>query len=110
MTLMLPPGQLLALSDERDQWVRLALAWARSAYRSGYHAGHRNGYRTGYELAVRQWKITAAGMTHLGGPTFAEMDRKRYPPGGRLSWLIIRGRRYRPGGRQSPIIPRDGAA
>ena len=60
--------------------------------------------------AVTDWKVTAGGMTRLGGRTFAELDRRRYPPGGRLSWLIIRGRRYRPGGRQSPIIPRDGAA
>ena len=50
----------------------------------------RSGYRTGYELAVREWKITAAGMTHLGGPTYAELDRRRYPPGGRLSWIIPR--------------------
>ncbi len=87
-------ARVVALSDERDTWLRLALAWARSAYRSGYQDGHDTGYRIGYELAVREWKITAAGMTDLGGPTFAELDRRRYPPGGRLTW----------------IIPRDGAA
>lgn len=81
---------LLALSDERDRWERLALAWARSAYRSGYRDGYDTGYRTGYERAVTQWKITAAGMTHLGGPTYAEQDRRRYPPGGRKSWIIPR--------------------
>lgn len=80
----------LGLSDERDRWMRLALSWARSAYRNGYQAGHDRGYRTGYELAVREWKITAAGMTHLGGPSYAELDRRRYPPGGRLSWIIPR--------------------
>ena len=31
---------LIALSDERDQWERLALDWARSAYRRGYADGH----------------------------------------------------------------------
>jgi hypothetical protein len=80
-------GLLIALSDERDRWERLALDWARSAYRSGYRAGYESGYRAGYELAVTEWKITAAGMTHLGGPTFAELDRRRYPPGGRKSWI-----------------------
>ena len=84
------PAELLDLSGERDQWERLALAWARSAYRRGYEVGRAAGYRTGYELAVREWKITAAGMTHLGGPTYAELDRRRYPPGGRLSWIIPR--------------------
>lgn len=82
--------ELRDLSDERDLWERLALDWARSAYRRGYQAGHDRGYRTGYELAVREWKITAAGMTHLGGPTFAELDRRRYPPNGRKSWIIAR--------------------
>ena len=33
---------LLDLSDERDRWLRLALDWARSAYRSGYQHGHRS--------------------------------------------------------------------
>ena len=84
-------GQLLDLSDERDQWEQLALAWARSAYRRGYQdGGHDAGHRSGYELAVTQWKVTAGGMTHLGGPTYAEQDRRRYPPGGRLSWIIPR--------------------
>jgi hypothetical protein len=81
---------LLDLSDERDLLLRLGLDWARSAYRRGYQVGHDTGYRTGYELAVREWKITAGGMTHLGGPTYAELDRRRYPPGGRLSWIIPR--------------------
>lgn len=81
---------LLDLSNERDLWVRLAVDWARSAFRRGYRAGRDAGYRVGYERAVAQWKITAAGMTHLGGPTYAEADRRRYPPGGRLSWIIPR--------------------
>ena len=49
--------------------------------------GHDAGYRAGYEQAVREWKITAAGMTHLGGPTYAEQDKRRYPPDGRQSWI-----------------------
>lgn len=82
---------LLALSDERDQWERLALDWARSAYRRGYADGHDAGYRAGYELAVLEWKITAAGLAGLGGRTFAELDRRRYPPDGRQSWIIRSG-------------------
>jgi hypothetical protein len=97
---------LLALSDERDLWLRRVLG----AWRDGYRAGFAAGAEVGYGRAVTDWKVTAGGMTRLGGRTFAELYRRRYPPGGRASWLIIRGRRYRPGGRQSPIIPRDGAA
>ena len=75
-------ARVIALSDERDTWLRLALAWARSAYRSGYRRGHDTGLPDRYELAVLQWKITAAGMTHLGpGRPFAELDRRRVPAG-----------------------------
>jgi hypothetical protein len=83
-------GELLALSGERDRWHALALSYFAAGYRAGFEAGHD----AGYSQAVTEWKITALGMTHLGGPSFAVLDRRRYPPGGRLTW----------------IIPRDGAA
>ena len=65
-----------------EHWLRICREMTAHAAR----AGHGVGYRTGYERAVTQWKITAAGMTDLGGPTYAEQDRRRYPPGGRESW------------------------
>lgn len=78
------PAQLLELSGERDQWERLASAM----WREGYAAGCRGGFREGYEQAVREWKITAAGLGHLlGGRQWEELDRRRYPPGGRRSWI-----------------------
>jgi len=87
---------LLALSYERDLQLKRRL----DAWREGYAAGYRDAYARGYETAVTDWKITAG--LEPGGRiaaarlrTHAEMDRKRYPPDGRASWLII---------------PRDGAA
>ena len=77
------PSRLLELSAERDQWQRLAQAM----WRDGYTAGRADAYRQGYEQAVREWKITAAGLTHLGGPPWEELDKRRYPPGGRQSWI-----------------------
>jgi hypothetical protein len=82
------PAELLDLSDERDQWVRLALDWAGWAYRSGYQAGHGAGYRRGYSMAVDDWKVCVGLVS--GGRPFAELDRLRYPPGGRQSWIIPR--------------------
>jgi hypothetical protein len=79
-------GELLALSGERDRWHDLALSHFADGYRAGFEAGHD----TGYVQAVTEWRITAAGMTHLGGASYAELDRRRYPPGGRLSWIIPR--------------------
>ncbi len=79
-------AELLALSDERDQWERLWQASAREAYRRGYSAGRDDGYRDGYDQAVTDWKVVAG--VPIGGPAFAELDRRRYPPDGRLSWII----------------------
>ena len=84
---ILAVNELLAAMPAVDEhWLRICREMTANAARAGSAAC----YRTGYELAVREWKITAAGMTHLGGPTYAEQDRRRYPPGGRESWIIPR--------------------
>ncbi len=75
---------LLALSGERDQWER----WVRATWHDGHRAGYAAGYDHGYAQAVTAWKVTAGTIS--GGPSFAEMDRRRYPPGGRQSWIIPR--------------------
>jgi flagellar biosynthesis/type III secretory pathway protein FliH len=97
-------GELAALHAERDQLRALALEqsgaldqalaarlteWA-DGYRAGFEAGREVGYRAGFEQAVTDWKITAADMPWLGGQTYAELDKLRYPPSGRLSWIILR--------------------
>jgi flagellar biosynthesis/type III secretory pathway protein FliH len=79
-------AELLELSDLLDAGLRLRL----DAYREGYAEGLKAGYERGYAQAVADWKVTAAGMTWLGGPAYAELDRRRYPPDGRLSWIIPR--------------------
>ena len=88
---------LLALSDERDLWLRSV-----ASTHGGTDTGPDTGTRApgGYEAAVIDWKITA-GLSPVAGsppPAAGPTPRRtasRYPPGGRLSWLII---------------PRDGAA
>ena len=77
-------ARLLELSDERDQWERLRDA----AYRDGWQAGHDTGWREGYRRAAADWKVTVTNTGWRGpSPAHAELDRRRYPPGGRLSWL-----------------------
>ena len=75
-------------SDERDQQLRLRLAW----WAEGYGRGFEAGAEVGAGQAIRAWKITAAdtGWSDVAkhGQTYAEMDRRRYPPNGRLSWII----------------------
>ena len=101
MSITLPVG-LLDLSDERDRWMDLAVDWARSAYRGGYRdglrAGRVDGYRMGYADASADWWLAAGPAPRAG--SHAELDRLRYPPDGRLSWIATR----RPGeadGRRS---------
>ena len=78
-------GQALAeLLDRSDERERLAGALELAAY----HRGREDGYRAGYAQAVTDWKVTAGLLS--GGPPFAELDRRRYPPGGRLSWIRLR--------------------
>jgi hypothetical protein len=85
---------LLERSGERDrQTARWLAEWA-----GGYQAGFESGAEVGYGQAVNDWKITArnTGMYDVSqhGPTWAELDRRRYPsmtpgvPAGRLGWII----------------------
>jgi hypothetical protein len=76
--------ELLDRSAERDKSLRARLA----ARREGYLRGHEDGYKVGYAQAVTDWKVTAG--VRGGGPAFAELDRRRYPPSGRQSWIIQR--------------------
>lgn len=76
--------QLLELSDERDEWHR----WAWAMWRDGWQAGHDTGWREGYRQAAADWKVTVSNAGwHGPAPAHAELDRRRYPPAGRLSWL-----------------------
>jgi hypothetical protein len=89
----------VVLADGRIAEVELRRQLCTEAYKRGLAAG----YRTGYIQAVTDWKVTAGDMS-LGGPTFAELDRRRYPPGGRVSWLLPKL------GDDTPDIPRPRGA
>lgn len=76
--------RLFELSDERDQWH----CWALSMWGEGWQAGHDAGWREGYRQAAADWKVTVSNTGwHGPSPAHAELDRRRYPPAGRLSWL-----------------------
>jgi hypothetical protein len=89
----------VVLADGRIAEIELRRQLCVEAARRGWRAG----YNAGYLNAVTDWKVTAAGMTHLGGPAFAELDRRRYPPGGRKSWFLPKS------GDDAPLAPRRSA-
>jgi hypothetical protein len=70
-------GELLALSDERDSWMRRLLSAGRDSYRRGLADGIDLGRRL--EAAERDaaWNAIARPAAR-GGPTFAELERKRW--------------------------------
>lgn len=97
-------ARLARAEHERDQ-LRAALLDASVAadrasaarlgyWTDGYRAGFEAGRQVGYGQAVHEWKITARNVgwydVSQHGPAWAELDRRRYPPGGRLSWIIPR--------------------
>jgi hypothetical protein len=71
-----------AVTNERAIWLRRVLR----AWRDGYDAGRADGYREGREAEGaerdRLWAEAAAPIAR-GGPSFAELERRRYGPGGR---------------------------
>ncbi len=71
---------LLGLSDERDAWLdRVYDSW-RAGWRAGFEAGDAAGTRR----TAREWHVTAIGLPlSVLGPSWAELERRRYGPGGR---------------------------
>jgi hypothetical protein len=74
--------QVIALSDERDAWQRVALARERAAYQSGW------------DDCLDHLADLIGGRVVPAHPS--EIEKLRYPPGGRASWLLPDGRRVRP--------------
>jgi hypothetical protein len=75
-------AELIAYSDTQDTWLqRVADAWD-----VGRRQGHAAGYAAGYAQAVTDWKVVTKDLVSTV-PAYAELDRRRYPPDGRLAWL-----------------------
>jgi hypothetical protein len=69
-------AQVLALSDERDQWERRLQAEGRAAYQAGYEDALRDTDRTWARNPLHAPML-------LAEPTQAELELRRYGPGGR---------------------------
>lgn len=68
---------LLVTAAERDTWLRRVLAAELDGYRRGYGDGYRDG---GEELYARR---RAAPPIVITGPSYAELELRRWGPGGR---------------------------
>jgi hypothetical protein len=72
---------LLELSDERDAWLRRVYAAWRDGYQTGHAAGYDRGFERGARLLEAEWPAVVAGLAD--GLPFAELERRRWGPGGR---------------------------
>jgi hypothetical protein len=70
-------GELLELSGERDSWMRWLLSSGRDSYRRGLADGIDLGRRLEAAERDRAWNEIARPVAH-GGPSRAELERKRW--------------------------------
>lgn len=87
---------VIQLSDVIDAALAQGRRDAEEAYGRGYRAALETGYRRGREHEAEDWlwvidPAREAARRASRGPTFRELDRRRYPPDGRLSWQHGRG-------------------
>lgn len=72
---------LIALSDERDQWISFTLSIARASYR----AGRRDGW---YEHKNRSERRRRRPVHAVWGPSHADLSARRWGEGGRGEWIL----------------------
>jgi hypothetical protein len=82
LELTLPVDQLLELSAERDVHHQLRLAAWQEGYRQGYGDGYDAGRREEARERDQAWNAIAKPIAR-GGVTHAELERRRWGPGGR---------------------------
>jgi hypothetical protein len=86
------PQEFLDLSHERDLWM----ARIDAALRWGYLAGYADGQLAEQRRADAEW-AAAAPLIIEPGPTHAELEERRWGPGGREHFGAARPGDY-PGG------------
>jgi hypothetical protein len=86
-------AQVLALSDERDQWTNRLLAAERAAYLAGAATGWRLGLERGARIRQADWPEI---VKPLDAPSAAELELLRWGPGGRERFADRRPGDYTP--------------
>lgn len=74
-------ADLLALSAERDAWLRRLLAAEACAYRRGFADGLREGAEAARREQAAAWQ--AAAERAAGRVPLTDLERRRWGPGGR---------------------------
>jgi hypothetical protein len=80
---------VLALSDERDGWLRRVLAAERAGYTRGLQVGRQQGYELAHREMAAAWQAAAAPIAR-GGPSYVALELRRWGPGGRAHFADAR--------------------
>ena len=93
------PDEAIAAAETIEAETRYRNQFARDMY----EAGHADGYRAGYQQAgadqAARWN--QAARAGLGGPSHAELEQRRWGPGGRAHFADPRPGDF-PAGAPSP--------
>lgn len=76
-----PVGQAIAEAEHAENETRYRLQFAREMYLLGEQAGFDRGYRQAGEEMDARWNEQARGV--VNGLPFAEVEARRWGPGGR---------------------------
>jgi hypothetical protein len=74
-------AELVAALDP-DSEIRYRRQLAREAYQRGYSAGQKAGYEHAARDMAAAWHAAAVPVSR-GGPSYAELERRRWGPEGR---------------------------
>lgn len=78
-------AELIPLLEDAAEEQKV-LAQCRELCRWAYDMGYADGWKRGYEQGTRElqaeWPSVVASMVR-GGPTYAELEERRWGPGGR---------------------------
>lgn len=85
------PAVALWVSDYVDTVLAVAAAREREAFARGREAGRAEGRAEAQAAELAAWRVLLDRYRDvIRAPSYAQLDRRRYGPGGRESWVIRR--------------------
>ena len=84
----------LALSDERDVWLKRLLAAEKAAYLRGYAHGLEKGRQQFHADRTEDWEDFEPYLRGLTRPDYRELEERRYGPGGKMMTAEVRDGDY----------------
>lgn len=79
---------VLAMSDAIDHAGEVWRDVARRVVDAACNESYRDGYEAGARWMEADWARLCGRTFHANAPTLAELELRRWGPGGRASWML----------------------